>query len=161
MRPIEFTCTEVVPIDPAEISNRISNVDRWPEFGGYGLVPGVSNAEYECRTEAQIGSRVRVRNTDGSSHTEEFMAWIPGESVLIRMTNFSAPLKWFATHFLEEWTLAKGADGTIISRHFSLQPKNSGGRLFLFLIAPLLRRAASLHLSQLRKEASPTLGTSQ
>lgn len=153
MRAVEFACKEVVAIDPALISEHITDVNRWTEFSGYGLIPGISKAEYELRTESQIGSRVRVRNTDGSGHTEEFMAWVPGEHALIRMSDFSPPLKWFATHFFEEWTLVDGPDGTSISRRFSLQPKHGIGRVFLSLIAPLLRRAVSRHLSHMKREA--------
>lgn len=153
MRTVDFACTEIVAIEPAAISERIRDAHRWTEFRGYGIVPGIARAEYEIRTDSQIGSRVRVRNTDGSSHTEEFIAWAPGEYALLRMSGFSPPLSWLTSHIVEEWTLANKPNGTMVTRRFSLQPKNKAGRFLLLLIAPLLRRAVARHLTQIRREA--------
>jgi hypothetical protein len=158
MRTIDFTCTEIVALEPAVISERISSVERWTEFKGYGIVPGIAKAAYEIRTDSQIGSRVRVRNTDGSSHTEEFIAWAPGERALLRMSGFSPPLNWLTSHIVEEWTLASEPNGTMITRRFSLQPTHKAGRLLLSLIAPLLRRAVARHLTQIQREAKATPG---
>lgn len=153
MRTTELLCVAVVPVLPTVITEHIADVERWPEFRGYGLIPGVANARYEFRAAGQAGSRVRVRNTDGSTHTEEFLEWESGRRVLIRMSDFSAPLKWFASDFLEEWDLTAAPAGTRITRRFSLRPRNLAGRGVLLLIAPLLARAVARHMEQIGQDA--------
>src|SRR5687767_6576139 len=96
-----------------------AQVERWPEFEGYGIVPGIANAAFETRTDGMIGSHVRVQNRDGSSHTEEFIDWVPGKRVLIRMSGFSKPLGYLADHFLEEWRFEPVDGGSHVWRKFS------------------------------------------
>jgi hypothetical protein len=40
MRPITFSCSETLDLPP----ERILDLDRWPEFRGYGVPPGISES---------------------------------------------------------------------------------------------------------------------
>src|SRR5262245_57006943 len=103
MRPITFSCTETLALAPAEIARRIIDLANWTDFKGYAMLPGIKVAEYEVRTPGVIGSRIRVINTDGSSHVEEIVEWQPDDSVRLQMKEFSAPLSRLATEFVESW----------------------------------------------------------
>lgn len=151
MRPIEFTCSIRLDQSPAQIQQAITDVARWPEFTGYGPIPGIVRAELETRTDNLVGSRVRVQNTDGSRHTEEIVTWVPGERVTLRMHEFSAPLHLLADHFLEEWHFQSVGGRTDLVRKFSLYPRRWFGAVVLRLVAPLLRRAVMRHLRQMQQ----------
>ena len=71
----------MIPAPADVICAEIANVDAWNQFGGYGVLPGIEKAMYETRTADMIGSRIRVRNTDGSGHVEEITQWTPGKAV--------------------------------------------------------------------------------
>ena len=70
MKPIRFTCTDTMGLLPADIAGRILDLANWSEFKGYVVLPGIRAAESEVRTPGVVGSRIRVSNTDGSSHVE-------------------------------------------------------------------------------------------
>src|SRR5437868_11098621 len=97
MGPIRFSCTDTLGLSPAEIAGRILDLANWTDFKGYAVLPGIKAAEYEVRTPGVVGSRIRVTNTDGSSHVEEVVEWQPDLSLLLQMKEFSAPLSRLAT----------------------------------------------------------------
>ena len=88
MRPIRFSCSDTLALAPADIAGRILDLANWTDFKGYAVLPGIRAAEYEVRTPGVVGSRIRVTNTDGSSHVEEIVEWEPGRSVRLRMNGF-------------------------------------------------------------------------
>ena len=67
MKSITFACKKTLPLAPEEIANQILDVEKWPEFQGYGPIPGIKTAEFEIRTANIVGSRIRVTNLDGST----------------------------------------------------------------------------------------------
>jgi hypothetical protein len=146
MHPIVFSCQRTIPKSGIEIASEIANMDRWAEFNGYGPLPGIERAEYEIRTESMIGSRVRVRNQDGSTHVEEFYEWDPGRKISMKMHNFSPPLSGLATHFIEEWTFVPQGNATHATRTFQLFPKSGFTRPLLWIISLLFRRAIERQL---------------
>jgi hypothetical protein len=96
------------------------------------------------------GSRIRVRNRDGSEHVEEITEWNPGERVVLQLREFSPPLSTFADRFIEEWDFTPGLDGTQVRRTFSLYPRSAVARVSLWAISLLLRRAMARHLRQMK-----------
>ena len=146
MKPIAFQCDRVIPLSADRICSEIADTSRWSEFGGYGVLPGIENAEYELRTQAMVGSRIRVRNTDGSGHVEEICAWIPGKEVAMKLHEFTPPLSRLATHFIEEWTFRPENGATHVTRRFELYPKRPATRPLVWLISLLFRRAIARHL---------------
>jgi transposase len=110
MRPILFECIEEIPIPATEICVEIATLSRWPEFKGYGFLPGIAAAEYEVQTSNMIATRIRVRNTDGSGHIEEICEWEPGKKIVIwdqSRTHHSKPVKAYlaANHHILVETL--------------------------------------------------------
>src|SRR5204862_6286733 len=101
MRPITFTCRETLPLSPADIAGQILDVAKWPEFTGYGPIPGIKSAEFEARTPEVVGTRIRVTNTDGSTHVEEIIEWQPDARLVLHTTDFSPPLARLAARLVE------------------------------------------------------------
>jgi hypothetical protein len=155
MSPVTFTCEATVPLSAEAIAGRILDVASWPTFAGYGPLPGVGSAAFEVRTPAVVGSRVRVRNTDGSGHVEEIAEWEPDRRVRLVMTGFSPPLCRLATRFEETWTFEPVADGTNAVRSFELHPRSAFARPLLWIISRLLRRAVARHLRELGPAVHP------
>ena len=149
MRPIIFRCNATLPLAPEAIAGRILDLARWPEFGGYGPLPGIRSAEFEARSPDVVGTRIRVTNRDGSSHVEEVVGWHPARQVRLRMSDFSAPLSRLATAFVETWEFERNGDETSVTRSFELHAKSRATRPVLWLISLLLRRAVARHLRQM------------
>ncbi len=155
MRPITFSCTDTLALSPAAIAGSILDLAQWAGFTGYGVLPGVRAAEYEARTPGVVGSRIRVTNTDGSSHVEEIEEWQPDRSLRLRMTEFSAPLSRLATEFVESWAFEPVGTATRVTRSFVLHPKSALARPALWLISLLLRRAVARHLRRMGDTGQP------
>jgi hypothetical protein len=153
MKPITFTCTETLPLTPEEIAGQILDIANWPGFTGYGVLPGIKSAEFEARTPGVVGTRIKVTNTDGSSHVEEIVEWESERRLRFEMKGFSPPLSRLATGFVETWEFERLGDGTRVARSFKLHPKSSLARPVLWLISFLLKRAIARHLRQMREGA--------
>lgn len=138
---------------PADISARIARVELWPEFAGYGPIPGIESAHYEKHAEGMIGARIRVKNRDGSTHVEEITEWSPERRIVMTMHSFSPPLQKLADRFVEEWDFTRATDRTAVRRSFTLYPRSPLARPLLSVISKLLRRAISRHLDQMRLAA--------
>ncbi len=44
MRPVAFTCRESLRLAPEQIAAQILDLSKWPEFEGYGILPGIECA---------------------------------------------------------------------------------------------------------------------
>jgi len=153
MSPITFTCRACLPLSPQQVADQILDLTNWPKFNGYGPLPGIRSAEFERRTPESIGTRIRVTNTDGSSHVEEIVEWRPEERLRLRMEGFSPPLSRLATHFSETWEFRREQDATLVTRSFELHPRSAMATPALWLIARLLKRAIDRNLRQMRDAA--------
>jgi hypothetical protein len=150
MKPITFACEETLPLAPEDIARLMLDLANWTTFKGYAILPGIRAAEFEVRTPGVVGSRVRVTNTDGSSHVEEIVEWQPGWRLKLRMDCFSPPLSRLATHFDETWEFRRVGDATRVTRSFELHPRSAPARPLLWVISLLLKRAVGRHLRQMR-----------
>jgi hypothetical protein len=148
MKPIEIRIVVRTQMASQAICAQILDTERWPEFKGYAFLPGIASARFETRTPAVIGSRIRVRNTDGSSHIEEVVEWDTASRIALRFQDFDSPLRHFATHFLEAWEFRATADGAEVTRTMTLYPKNALGRLMLVPISKLMKKALEKHLAE-------------
>ena len=150
MKPITFTCNETLPLTPNDIAQQILDLTKWPEFQGYGPIPGIKAAEFENLTPCIVGTTIRVTNTDGSSHVEDIVQWEPESRLRLRMHEFSAPLARLATEFMETWQFHPVGSETKAIRSFELHPKSIVAWPFLWAISLLLRRAIARHLQRMR-----------
>lgn len=153
MKPITFFCEATLPRKPEEIASQILDLSKWPEFNGYGLLPGIKQAEFETRTDEIVGTRIRVANQDGSTHVEEIVEWKPSRRLRLHMHEFSPPISRLATSFDETWEFERHADRTRVVRSFEMHPKSAFTKPLLWLISFLLRRAIARHLEQMAQEA--------
>ena len=152
MKPIVFACQRLIPKSTAVIFAEVADTARWSEFNGYGILPGIEAASYEMRTQDMVGSRIQVRNRDGSSHVEEITAWIPDREIAMRLYEFTPPLRFLATHITEAWHFQVDVDGTRVTRTFQMFPRFVIARPALWLISLLFRRAISRHLDEMAGE---------
>jgi hypothetical protein len=155
MRPIRFSCTDTLGLVPAEIAARILDLAHWTDFKGYAVLPGIQAAEYEVRTPGIVGSRIRVTNTDGSSHVEEIVEWQPDHRLRLQLKEFSSPLSRLATGFEESWAFQRMDSATRVTRSFDLHPTSGFTRPFLWLISFRLKRAIARHLREMRALEQP------
>lgn len=150
MKPVTFTCHDTVPLPPEEIAAQILDVSKWPTFQGYGPLPGIKSAEFETRTPNVIGSRIRVTNSDGSSHTEEILEWQPDRRVVMRLGEFSKPLSSMASHFIETWDFERVGNGTRVARSFEMHARSMRTKLVLWVISFFLKGAIARHLRDMK-----------
>jgi hypothetical protein len=149
MKPITFACKKTLPLAPEEIANQILDVAKWPDFRGYGPIPGIKIAEFEIRTEIIVGSRIRVTNLDGSTHVEEIVEWQSDQRLQLQMKDFSPPLSRLANDFIETWELQRVGNDTEVLRSFEMNAKSIAAWPVLWLISFVLKRAIDRHLFQM------------
>ena len=153
MKAISFACQETLPLTLNDIAQQILDLARWPEFQGYGPIPGIRAAAFDVQTPGIVGTRIRVTNTDGSSHVEEIVEWEPGRRLRLRMHEFSAPLARLAMEFVETWEFQPFGSETKVVRSFELHPKSIVAWPLLWAISFLLRRAIARHLQHMKDES--------
>jgi hypothetical protein len=147
-KPIRFTCRARVPLAPEEIARRILDVAEWRRFRGYGPLPGIEEAVFENLAPQVVGSRIRVKNADGSRHLEEIVEWRPDRRLRLHMHEFSPPLSRLATSFDETWDLERAGNETNVVRSFELHARSNWTRPILWMISFLLKRAIARHLRE-------------
>jgi hypothetical protein len=152
MNPISFSCEETLPLAPEEIARQILDLAKWPEFHGYGPIPGIKSAEFDVRTPEVVGTRIRVTSLDGSSHVEEIVEWQPDRRIRLEMKEFSPPLSRLATSFEETWEFQQVEGATKVRRSFQLHAKSILARLPLWMISFFLKRAVARHLREMKVE---------
>jgi hypothetical protein len=155
MKPITFSCEETLSIAPDVIAQHILDVSKWLDFKGYIVLPGIKNAEFEVKTPGIVGSRIRVVNTDGSTHVEEIVEWQPDQRIEMHMKEFSAPLSRLANGIEETWDFKRIGSATSVIRSFKMHAKSAFTRPVLWLISILLKKAIARHLRQMRQENTP------
>ena len=57
-----------------------------------------------------VGTRIRVTNTDGSTHVEEIVEWEPARRIRLRIGGFSPPLSRLATLLMKIEASCNGWD---------------------------------------------------
>jgi hypothetical protein len=149
MKPIEIKIVGHFQKSSQEICKEFLNTERWSEFEGYSILPGIKKADFELKTPDVVGSRIKVQNKDGSSHVEEILEWDVDDRIALRFQEFTSPLRNLATHFVEAWEFHKSNDGMEVSRKLTLYPKSIFGWLILIPISKLMKKAFELNLRQM------------
>ena len=150
MKPITFSCEQTLALAPEDIARQILDLTKWPDFHGYGPIPGIKAAEFEVQTPGVVGSRIRVTNLDGSNHVEEIVEWQPDHRLRLHMKEFSAPLSRLATRIEEIWDFKRTGTETNVTRSFQLHAKSVFSRMLLWMISFLLKKAIARHLREIR-----------
>ncbi len=141
MKPIQIHIHAQMDISPEEICATLLNTDRWSEFEGYSILPGIQEAHFETRTPNEIGSRIKVQNRDGSSHVEEIIEWDPNHKIALRFQDFTPPVSYFAKNFYEVWEFTRTDTATEVTRSMTMHPKNLFGWLILLPISTLMKKS--------------------
>ena len=151
MKPITFTCNETLPLAPEDLARQILDLTKWPDFHGYGPIPGIKAAEFDVQTPGIVGTRFRVTNMDGSSHVEEIVEWDPDHRLRLQMKEFSPPLSRLATWFEETWEFKRTGNETHVTRSCRLYAKSVLAWLPLWVISFFLKRAIVRQLGEMRQ----------
>ena len=154
MNPIKIVILARSEKTPQEICSEFLDTSRWPEFKGYSILPGIKSAEFEVKTPTMIGSRIKVQNTDGTSHVEEIIEWDPTQKIAMKFQEFSPPLKHLASHFIETWSFSTSGNKTEAARSMAMYPKNFVGWLVLKPISRLMKKAFEENSQQLGNKKS-------
>jgi hypothetical protein len=154
VKPISFSCEETLGNSPDEIAQEILDVANWPDFKGFGFLPGIKAAHFEVKTPDIVGSRFRVTDTYGSSHVEEIVEWHPDCRLRLQFKDFSAPLARLSTGFEETWEFERSDNATKVTRSFQLHAKSALTWPLLWVISVFLKKAINRHLRQMRSGAS-------
>lgn len=145
MKPIEVQITGQIRKSSQEICDAILDTQRWSEFQGYSILPGIKEAHFEIKTPTLVGSRIKVHNTDGSSHVEEIIEWDEEKRVVLKFQKFTPPLQHFATHFIETWEFHQPGNGSLESTHVTrkmrMVPRSALGWLILVPISKLMQKS--------------------
>jgi hypothetical protein len=153
MKSIRFAYEETIQLAPAEIIQRILDLTNWSDFEGYGFLPGIKIAELESKTPEIVGSRIKVTNTDGSSHVEEIAEWEPDRRLTLHFKELTPPVSRLATSFEETWEFEPDSGGTKVIRSFRLHAKSVLTWPLLWVVSILLKKAIARHLAQMRDDA--------
>jgi len=149
MTPITFQHRRFVARKAGEIAAEIVDLSRWPEFDGYGPLPGITSAAYEEFGGAMTGARIRMQNDDGSSHLETVEVWQPPERIVMRLHGFTPSDSRLASHFVEEWRFDAADGGSEVTRQLQLYPRSPLARPALWFISLLMRCAIARHLEKI------------
>lgn len=142
MKPITIQVVGEMPQSSQEICAGLLDIERWSEFQGYSILPGIAHASFERRTPEIVGSRIRVQNRDGSSHVEEIIAWDVERRVVLRFGEFqNSPLRRLAAQFVETWEFERCEHGTKATRRMTMVPTGFLGWLALLPISRLMKKA--------------------
>jgi hypothetical protein len=141
MKPIQIKTQGTTQKSSQEICATFLDTDRWSDFKGYSILPGIKSAHFEKRTPDLLGSRIKVSNTDGTTHVEEIIAWDVSNKFALKFQEFEPPLKNLATHFVEEWRFSTSSRGTEITRSMTMYPRGVLGWLMLLPISRLMKKA--------------------
>ncbi len=142
---ITFTVEVTYHQEPCYIFDSFMQIEKWSDFKGFGIIPGIKNANYIVKSESIIGSLIQVENSDGSSHKEEIIDYKKDSYLKIKMFDFSKPLSFFSPFFIEEWALRKMEYGFKFERSMTLYSKGFFSDLILKLISISLKSAIQKH----------------
>lgn len=119
---------------------------------GYGPIPGIARATINVEKCPIVGKRIFVENTDGSKHVETIISYVPQERLVMRIAEFTSPLRNLATHFIECWDFSGIHPQYQIVRKFELYPKSNWTVPPLWMISRILKVAVAKHTEQLTDE---------
>ncbi len=146
MKPIEVKIVGYSNQTSQEACSALLDMERWPEFEGYSIMPGIESAQLERQIPGMVGTRIRVKNLDGSSHVEEIVEWDDENQIALRFQEFNSPLKNLASHFIERWQFRKSERGLEITRTISMYPMNIFAWVTLMPISGLMKKALEKNL---------------
>jgi hypothetical protein len=154
---ISFTVEVKYFQEPQYIFDSFLQIEKWNDFKGFGIIPGIKTANFIIKTDSIKGTIIQVKNSDGSSHKEEILAFEKDTYLKIKMYDFSRPLSYFASFFIEEWALKKIEDGYKVERSMTLLSKGMISKFILKVISRSLKKAIQVHTEYVVREIDRNL----
>jgi hypothetical protein len=141
LRPLEVKVSSKMAITPEQLFHEILQMENWESFQGYGPIPRIRIASFNPLTEQIVGSKIKVENLDGSTHVETIVVWDSYNFIQMELQEFSKPLSYLATHFIERWKLS----GNSVTRSMELHSKSLLARPVLWIISFFMMQALKKH----------------
>ena len=91
MKPIAFTCDETLPLTPEDIARQILDLTKWPDFHGYGPIPGIKAAEFDVQTSKR--SMLTILAVRTAAVPEPMPGSDSGWSAMILSLNLQATIR--------------------------------------------------------------------
>ena len=154
---ISFTVEVKYFQEPQYIFDSFLQIEKWNDFKGFGIIPGIKTANFIIKTDSIKGTIIWVKNLDGSSHKEEILAFEKDTYLKIKMYDFSKPLSYFASFFIEEWALKKMEDGYKLERSMTLLSRGMISKFILKVISRSLKKAIHVHTEYVVREIDRNL----
>lgn len=153
MPSISFSFHDTLPIKPADFAAELLVLENWKQFTGYGPVPGIVSAEFEQRTPEVVGTRIRVVEGGGSTHIEEIVEWQPERCLRLRFCEFSAPLSFLASEFVESFEFEPTGDQTRVTRSMTIEARSFLTWPMLWILSFFIKAALARHLEEIKQAA--------
>ena len=151
LKPLKFSCLKILKIDPEILFEEFLKVENWNDFDGFLFLPGIKKANFITQTKSITGSIINVENSDGSFHNETIIEWIPNKKIVIKFNQFSKPLSYLASHFIETWDILEEHDVLLFYRSFEIHPKGRCQKISLWFISKFLKIAICRHTKEIAK----------
>lgn len=145
MSSLKISVSSRLEISPEKVFQEILLTENWESFRGFGPLPGIKQAQFTTQTPEVVGSKIKVVNSDGSSHVETITNWQKPHSIDMHLSEFSPPLAYFASHFTERWQISD----TVVVRSMTLHAKSIATVPILWLIGIFLKRALLSHTKEI------------
>ena len=143
---ISVTETIELACSPAEAFNHTNEAENLKSFVGYGPIPGIREARYLTPAPLAIGSRRSVLKTDGTTHIEEIIEFVPGRRHVTRIFGLSGFFGLIVRDLQDVWEFEPVSDHTTrVKRAFLVEPRTLAIPVALLLV-PLMRRAVQRDL---------------
>ena len=132
---MHVTLRHLFSANPERLFDFTTDARNFDSFDGFGPIPGIAGAAYETPGEPRLGSRRRIRKTDGTDHFEEIVLFErPGRHVS-RITGIAPPFSWLVRWGEDDWRFHPAGTGTLIERTFRFELTSP---LAALIAAPLL-----------------------
>jgi len=140
-----FTTTSETNASPNETFAFIIDLDQWPLFEGFAMIPAIVRAEREDTDPIGVGTRIEVTNSDGSVHHERITVFEPGTAYCIEM-ELTPPVSYVMETIIETVRLdTTEGGGTRLVRTFDLRPRSILSAPVAWLVSRFLHRAVRNH----------------
>lgn len=138
MKPIQIKSILKTKLQPPEVCTYILDINQWPKFRVCGVLPGIKRAEFERKSKEIVGSRIKVISDNKTTYIEEITEWNASSGVSLMFMEFSPPIKYLTTHFIETIEFRIASRQAAATRTMIMYPRNKIGRLLLIPVSRLM-----------------------
>lgn len=131
------------PADPARVFALALNTELFPSlFPGFGPIPAVLSVERLDDGPLAVGSRRRVRSSDGGELLEQVLELVEARRHRYAVNGFRPPFSWWVQAAEADWRFTPSAEGTEVRWEYRFAARGWLARLPVAVLAHLCFRPA-------------------